>query len=149
MRLFVIVAALTGSLLFPARVSAQEAAIAGCVTCAAHERVSSITIDAGMVMAEPVKRLIIGPLPVIALQQPQAQHQAPPAKSWIRRHPILTGALIGSGVGAAFGASTCSFGFLGYGTCSPSDRAWAALLSGGAGAAAGALWGAVINVIIN
>jgi hypothetical protein len=47
-----------------------------------------------------------------------------------------------------YGAATCSFGLLGGGSRSGRDRALAGIMSARAGAAAGALWGALIEWIV-
>lgn len=152
MRLPLAVAALSVSLL-PTYVVAQELPVDESLTCELQELVLDTSPqDPGFPTVWGTNRLE-GPLLMAALRQQQQQQQQPQTRErgWIRRHPILTGALLGAGAGAVVGASTCSAGMLGsgYGCQAGGDRAAAALVVGGLGAAAGALWGAVIEWIVD
>ena len=67
-----------------------------------------------------------------------AAPQAPPQnKSWMERHPVWFGLIVGAGVGAALGAASCSDG------CFPIGAGGAAIVGSWYGAGAGALigWG--------
>ena len=67
-----------------------------------------------------------------------AAPQSPPEKKrWMERHPVLFGLLVGAGVGAAWGAASCSDG------CFPIGAGGAAMVGSWYGAGAGALigWG--------
>ena len=70
--------------------------------------------------------------------QTAAQQQPPPEdKSWMERHPVWFGLIVGAGVGAAWGAASCSDG------CFPIGAGGAAMVGSWYGAGAGALigWG--------
>jgi hypothetical protein len=77
----------------------------------------------------------------IALQdgsfQTAAQQSPPEDKSWMERHPVWFGLIVGAGVGAAWGAASCSDG------CFPIGAGGAAMVGSWYGAGAGALigWG--------
>lgn len=67
-----------------------------------------------------------------------AAQQAPPEnKPWMERHPVWFGLLVGAGVGAAWGAASCSDG------CFPIGAGGAAMVGSWYGAGAGGLigWG--------
>ena len=66
--------------------------------------------------------------------------QSEPPRSWFGRHPVLTGALVGAGGGAAWAEILCR------GQCEGDPRPYIALF-GGAGAGIGAGIGAVIAAI--
>jgi len=66
--------------------------------------------------------------------------QSQPPRSWIARHPVLTGALVGAGAGAVWAEIFCR------GQCEGDPRPYIALF-GGAGAGIGAGIGAVIAAI--
>jgi hypothetical protein len=74
------------------------------------------------------------------VQQRQPQQQAA-KRSWIRRHPVLAGTLMGAGVGAVFYGATCNSYFEERNCDSRGDRAAIAAF----GAGAGAFWGVVIG----
>lgn len=67
-----------------------------------------------------------------AVQQPP-----PKNKSWMERHPVWFGLIVGAGAGAALGAASCSDG------CFPIGAGGAAMVGSWYGAGAGALigWG--------
>ena len=69
--------------------------------------------------------------------QTAAQQPPPEDKSWMERHPVWFGLLVGAGVGAAWGAASCSDG------CFPIGAGGAAMVGSWYGAGAGALigWG--------
>ena len=69
--------------------------------------------------------------------QTAAQQPPPENKSWMERHPVWFGLLVGAGVGAAWGAASCSDG------CFPIGAGGAAMVGSWYGAGAGALigWG--------
>ena len=69
-----------------------------------------------------------------------ARFQSPPQRSWIGRHPVLTGALVGAGGGAAWAEILCR------GKCEGDPRLYMALF-GGIGAGIGAGVGGVIAAI--
>ena len=69
--------------------------------------------------------------------QTAAQQPPPENKSWMERHPVWFGLILGAGVGAAWGAASCSDG------CFPIGAGGAAMVGSWYGAGAGALigWG--------
>ena len=69
--------------------------------------------------------------------QTAAQQPPPEDKSWMERHPVWFGLIVGAGVGAAWGAASCSDG------CFPIGAGGAAIVGSWYGAGAGALigWG--------
>ena len=69
--------------------------------------------------------------------QTAAQQSPPENKSWMERHPVWFGLIVGAGVGAAWGAASCSDG------CFPIGAGGAAIVGSWYGAGAGALigWG--------
>ena len=69
--------------------------------------------------------------------QTAAQQPTPENKSWMERHPVWFGLIVGAGVGAALGAASCSDG------CFPIGAGGAAIVGSWYGAGAGALigWG--------
>jgi hypothetical protein len=69
--------------------------------------------------------------------QRAAQQSPPENKSWMERHPVWFGLIVGAGVGAAWGAASCSDG------CFPIGAGGAAIVGSWYGAGAGALigWG--------
>jgi len=69
--------------------------------------------------------------------QTAAQQPPPENKSWMERHPVWFGLIVGAGVGAAWGAASCSDG------CFPIGAGGAAMVGSWYGAGAGALigWG--------
>ena len=66
-----------------------------------------------------------------------AQQPPPDNKSWMERHPVWFGLIVGAGVGAGLGAASCGDG------CFPIGASGAALVGSWYGAGAGALigWG--------
>jgi hypothetical protein len=72
-----------------------------------------------------------GSLPTVAQQSPSEN------KSWMKRHPVWSGLIIGAGVGAVVGAVSCSGG------CYLIGAGGAAMVGSWYGAGAGALigWG--------
>ena len=71
------------------------------------------------------------------VQQAAAQQSPPESKKWMERHPVWFGLIVGAGVGAAWGAASCSDG------CFPIGAGGAAIVGSWYGAGAGALigWG--------
>ena len=71
------------------------------------------------------------------LVQTAAQQAPPEDKTWMERHPVWFGLIVGAGVGAAGGAASCSDG------CFPIGASGAAMVGSWYGAGAGALigWG--------
>jgi hypothetical protein len=71
------------------------------------------------------------------LRQTAAEQPAGEPKRWMERHPVWFGLLVGAGVGAAWGAASCSDG------CFPIGAGGAAIVGSWWGAGAGALigWG--------
>ena len=69
--------------------------------------------------------------------QTAAPQPAPENKSWMERHPVWFGLIVGAGVGAAWGAVSCSDG------CFPIGAGGAAMVGSWYGAGAGGLigWG--------
>jgi hypothetical protein len=69
--------------------------------------------------------------------QTPAQQSPAEDKSWMERHPVWFGLIVGGGVGAAWGAASCSDG------CFPIGAGGAAIVGSWYGAGAGALigWG--------
>jgi hypothetical protein len=69
--------------------------------------------------------------------QTAAQQSPAEDKSWMERHPVWFGLIVGAGVGAAWGAASCSDG------CFPIGAGGAAIVGSWYGAGAGALigWG--------
>ena len=69
--------------------------------------------------------------------QTAAQQSPAEDKSWMKRHPVWFGLIVGAGVGAAWGAASCSDG------CFPIGAGGAAIVGSWYGAGAGALigWG--------
>ena len=74
------------------------------------------------------------------VQTAAARTQSPPRRSWIGRHPVLTGALVGASAGAVWADIACR------GQCEGDPRLYVALF-GGTGAGIGAGIGAVIAAI--
>lgn len=79
---------------------------------------------------------------------------SPPQENshWIARHPALTGALIGLGIGFSIGAATCNYPTAEGSSCSDytypgNARLLGGLTTGGFGAAIGAGVGALVGVI--
>lgn len=72
-----------------------------------------------------------------ARMQTAAQQPPPKNKSWMERHPVWFGLIVGAGAGAALGAASCSDG------CFPIGAGGAAMVGSWYGAGAGALigWG--------
>jgi hypothetical protein len=73
-------------------------------------------------------------LPLSANQQPAEK------RSWAGRHPVVTGTLLGAGIGAAYGAASCSDG------CFPIGAGGAAILMASFGAGFGALGGYIVKL---
>jgi hypothetical protein len=76
----------------------------------------------------------------------------PPEKHWVARHPALTGALIGLGVGFSIGVATCRYPTAEGSSCSDytypgNARMLGGLTIGGFGAAIGAGIGALAGAI--
>lgn len=70
---------------------------------------------------------------------------APPPRSWVERHPVLTGTLVGASVGGAVGLLTCSSPIAEGGSCdSYTDTTGAR----GAGAVYLGAWGAGIGALV-
>jgi hypothetical protein len=69
--------------------------------------------------------------------QTTPQQSPPENKSWVQRHPVWFGLIVGAGVGAGWGAASCSDG------CFPIGAGGAAIVGSWYGAGAGALigWG--------
>ena len=69
--------------------------------------------------------------------QTAAQQSPAEDKSWMERHPVWFGLIVGAGVGAAWGGASCSDG------CFPIGAGGAAIVGSWYGAGAGALigWG--------
>jgi hypothetical protein len=69
--------------------------------------------------------------------QRDAQRSRPENRSWMERHPVWFGLIVGAGVGAVWGAASCSDG------CFPIGAGGAAIVGSWYGAGAGALigWG--------
>jgi hypothetical protein len=72
--------------------------------------------------------------------QPSANPQPTEERSWAGRHPIVTGTLLGAGIGAAYGAASCSNG------CFPIGAGGAAILMASFGAGFGALGGWMVKM---
>jgi hypothetical protein len=64
----------------------------------------------------------------------QAQPTSEDARGWAERHPVWSGAILGAGVGGAWGVLSCS------GSCFPIGRSGAAVF--------GAAWGSGIGALI-
>ena len=69
-----------------------------------------------------------------------ADDQLTDERSWARRHPVLTGTLLGAGIGAAYGAASCSDG------CFPIGAGGAAIVMASFGAGFGALGGYIVKL---
>ena len=69
------------------------------------------------------------------------QSQSPTQRSWVGRHPVLTGALIGTGAGAVRAEVFCR------GQCEGDPRLYMVLF-GGVGAGIGAGIGGVISAVL-
>ena len=83
---------------------------------------------------------------------PAPQTPAPQEKNWIARHPALTGALIGLGIGFPIGVATCGYPTAEGSSCSDytypgNARMLGGLTIGGFGAAIGAGVGALVGAI--
>ena len=61
-------------------------------------------------------------------------------RSWAGRHPVVTGTLLGAGIGAAYGAASCRDG------CFPIGAGGAAILLASFGAGFGALGGYIVKL---
>ena len=73
--------------------------------------------------------------------QPSANPQPTEERSWVGRHPIVTGTLLGAGIGAAYGAASCRDG------CFPIGAGGAAILLASFGAGFGALGGWMVKTV--
>ena len=69
-----------------------------------------------------------------------ADQQPPDERSWAGRHPVVTGTLLGAGIGAAYGAASCRDG------CFPIGAGGAAILVASFGAGFGALGGYIVKL---
>jgi hypothetical protein len=95
------------------------------------------------VPSEPLRRSIAHEAARLAagrVHAASAPTPSQPPRSWIGRHPVLTGALVGASAGAAWAALSCR------GQCEGDARPYIALF-GGAGAGIGAGIGGVIAAI--
>jgi hypothetical protein len=126
--------------LFPGYVIAQELPVDKCLGCQMQELVKPIAETHGVASLwriKQVERLLLK----AAVQQQQQAAKA----SWVRRHPVLAGTLIGAGAGAAVYGAACPPLFFAEGGCdSAAERAGFAAW----GAAGGAFWGAVIGWVV-
>jgi hypothetical protein len=95
------------------------------------------------IQSEPLRRSIASEAARLAGGRVRAASddvQGQPSRSWVGRHPVLTGALIGAGTGAVWADIFCR------GQCEGDPRLYMLLL-GGTGAGIGAGIGAVIAAI--
>ena len=124
------------------------AILAGLLSCS-----SMVAAEPALLMPSavgvPEKKPFQGPLALETLReeiriasrdgrlQTAAQQSPPENKSWMNRHPVWFGLIVGAGVGAAAGAASCSDG------CFPVGAGGAAIVGSWYGAGAGALigWG--------
>jgi hypothetical protein len=103
----------------------------------------SVSAVASAVRSESLRRSIASEAARLAegrVHAASAEPQRQPPRSWIGRHPVLTGALAGAGAGAVWADLFCR------GQCEGDPRPYMALF-GGAGAGIGAGIGAVIAAI--
>jgi hypothetical protein len=126
-------------------IAAILAGLLSCSSVAAAEPALLVPSAVGVPGKKPAQR----PLALEALREEiriasrdvslqTAAQQSPPAnKSWMERHPVWFGLIVGAGVGAAWGAASCSDG------CFPIGAGGAAIVGSWYGAGAGALigWG--------
>ena len=121
------------------------ASLLTCSSVVAAEPAQLLPASVGAAEKKPVPRPL-GPEVLreqirIALQdgrlQTSAQQSQPETRSWMERHPVWFGLILGAGVGAAWSAATCSDG------CFPIGVSGAMIVGAGYGAGAGALigWG--------
>ena len=98
---------------------------------------------ASAVRSQSLRRSIAreaGRLAEIRVPAASARSQSQPQRSWIGRHPVATGALIGAGAGAVWAEVFCR------GKCEGDPRLYMALF-GGIGAGIGAGVGAAVAAI--
>ena len=126
-------------------IAAILACLLSCSSVAAAEPALLLPSAVGVPGKKPAQR----PLALEALReeiriasrdaslQTAAQQSPPENKSWMERHPVWFGLIVGAGVGAAWGAASCSDG------CFPIGAGGAAIVGSWYGAGAGALigWG--------
>jgi hypothetical protein len=126
-------------------IAATLAGLLSCSSVVAAEPALSLPSGFGIPARKPVQR----PFSVESLReeirvasrdwraQTAAQQPPPENKSWMERHPVWFGLIVGAGAGAAWGAASCSDG------CFPIGAGGAAMVGSWYGAGAGALigWG--------
>jgi len=88
----------------------------------------------------------------VSRPQPTANQPANPQPSWVARHKVLTGALIGLGVGVPIGIATCRYPTAEGSSCSDytypgNARMLGAVTMGAWGAGIGAGAGALVAAI--
>ena len=100
----------------------------------------------------PIRDAVDGAVSAVARTLPPEPPQTPPDRHrhWAGRHPVLTGTLIGVGVGVPIGVATCRYPTAEGSSCSDwtypgNARALGGLTMGLYGAGIGAAIGAVVG----
>lgn len=126
-------------------IAAILAGLLSCSTVVAAEPALLVPSTVGLPEKTPAQRpLVLNTLReeirILSRQeslQTPAQQPPPDTRSWMARHPVWFGLMVGAGVGAAWGAASCGDG------CFPIGASGAAMVGSWYGAGAGALigWG--------
>jgi hypothetical protein len=130
-------------LIIPAEVFAQESVMSPCTDCSALGSASSRTAPVDGLRHAAAKE---GARLALALSTPSQQQQpATRQRSWMRRHPILGGTLMGASVGLFFGATVGLVNDMGLGMeqddFGPAKGASVgAAVGAGFGALGGSIW---------
>lgn len=103
-----------------------------------NRSITSRSTGAGLLAKTPVREAIrlaslTDDVPLTADQKTTVE------RGWAGRHPVLLGMLLGTGIGAAYGAASCNDG------CFPIGRGGAAVVSAPFGAGFGALAGVIVK----
>jgi hypothetical protein len=112
-----------------------------------------LTLAAPAAVAQPDSIPLREAARVAALRQSLTPATTQQSRSWVARHPVLTGALAGASVGASVGALTCPSPIAeggdscDYYTHSADARGVGALYYGAWGAGIGALVGLVVHAV--
>ena len=121
--------------------SAPSAALASAAAGPPSDLISTSSRTAGTgPLATAAAREVIRLASLTDDAQPSANPQPTEERSWAGRHPVVTGTLLGAGIGAAYGAASCSDG------CFPIGAGGAAILLASFGAGFGALAGVIVKL---
>jgi hypothetical protein len=121
-------------------IAAILAGLLSCSSAVAAEPPLLLPSAVGVPEKEPAQRPLVLEIRILSQMgslQTASQQSPPENKSWMERHPVWFGLIVGAGVGAAGGAASCSDG------CFPIGAGGAAIVGSWYGAGAGALigWG--------